>query len=239
MHPRLSLSLLCVLACGSDTGDTPDSGGTIETVSTTDATPTGGVPEMCEMYRGEQLGSAVTLTVTNGTDVPVWIGTAGCIGAPRFEVYDASGTDDTDRFDVAHPCAYYDCEDYLELNDCTSPDSDCNCADAISNYLLPGKSLTAEWPGGHSELLDFTQDCALGVYCVSQCFRSVKAPEGAYTLSIQAYETCTVNCDCEPNSDGWCHVPGDATQYVGAPLVARVDFNYPEDSALELTIVRP
>lgn len=237
MHSRLLLSLLlCVLACGSDTGDTPDSGDTLESSSTT---PTGGLPEMCEMYRGEELGAKVMLTVTNGTDVPVWLGSTGCINAPRFEIYDASGQDDTDRFDVAYPCASYDCEDYLDLDECGSPDPDCECPMVISNYLLPGKRMTAEWIGGHAEFLDFDQECAQGAYCVSGCFRDVKAPPGAYRLLIQAHETCTVNCDCEPNSEGWCQVPGDATQYVGEPLVAEVEFNYPEDAAVELTIVRP
>lgn len=239
MHPRLSLFMLCVLACGSNTGDTPDSGGTFETSSTTDDTPTGGLPEMCEMFRDDELGPPVTLTVSNGTDVPVWVGSHGCTGAPRFEIRDSTGKDDVERFDVAYPCASFNCEDYIQRDDCASPDPNCECVEAISNYLLPGASITVEWPGGHAEFLDFTEECALGVPCVSQCFRDEKAPAATYTLSIEAYETCSVNCDCEPNSDGWCRVPGDATTYVGAPLVPKVDFNYPNDSAVELTIVRP
>lgn len=235
MNQRLLLPLLCVLACSAADAET---GGTFDT-STTDPTPTTGVPEMCEMYRGEELGTTVKLTVVNGTDVPVWIGTTGCIGAPRFEIHDATNQDETDRFDVAYPCESYDCEDYLVRDDCADPSPDCECAEAISNYLLPGKRISAEWIGGHTELLEFTPDCALGAFCVSQCFREVKAPAGKYTLSIEGYETCAVNCDCEPNSEGWCHVPGDATTYVGAPFVGSVEFDYPGESEVTVTIVRP
>jgi hypothetical protein len=239
MRSGLFLSMLGVLACGTSTGDTPAGGGTFESSSTTDTPPTGGVPEACEIYRGDALGPPVTLTVTNGTDVPVWVGAAGCVGAPRFQLRDATGKDPTDRFDVAYPCASYTCEDYLEQDDCTLQDPECVCPPVIANYLLPGKSITTEWPGGHVELLDFNPQCAVGAGCTSLCSHPEKAPAGAYTLSIEAFETCTVNCDCQPNGDGWCQVSGDATTYVGAPLLAEVDFDYPGDSAVQLTIVRP
>jgi hypothetical protein len=82
-------------------------------------------------------------------------------------------------------------------------------------FLAPGGEYRAQWPGvvripaaNPAHCLPSPEEQEEIGSCPTECERIVTAPPGQYLVEVTASGTeCTeANCDCTPNTDGWCRL---------------------------------
>jgi hypothetical protein len=191
----------------------------------TDGTDTGG--DACAPAYNEEGGTAVTVSIVNSQDVPIFVGyPAGCLPEP-FKVETTDGA----QLQWRGGDCQYSCEDVL-VDGCFV------CGPCPGNGVIriePGATYEREWNGGVYGIVPFPAGC-LEMPCDSMCERRTAAPEGAYTITAVAGTQCEADlpeyCEC-PDGMTSCEIypigPPDASLEVSGMVTT------PTDTQLQLT----
>lgn len=155
-------------------------------------------PPACAALVSSGEVAPVTVRIVNEGDDVVWLTGPGSCVDTYTAVEDAAGQ----RFFGNH-CTML-CEASL-LGECGCL-LDCPSPDIIA--LHPGGTFETEWPG--YVLAPRVASTACAGDCASDCNLRVSPAAGPMTVVVAkatALEDCGA-CECEPNAQGWCTVPG-------------------------------
>lgn len=230
--PRSLLLLTLLFACGpakeTTTDDTTTTSG--PGASGTTNSPTTG-PVSCDMYKApadDETGPSVEFTIKHQGTQPIFVNPSGCGGAPLVEILDASGTV---LRSLAGECSPMRCDEFLGSDDCSLACND--CAVPSLTRIEPGASVKLGWQGVYGAPTVLPTECAPGADCQRECLLVTQAAPGAYSLQLQAFRTCTGECECDvPGADScslWSVEGAD-------PVTFSVELMYPEVTAIEIPL---
>jgi hypothetical protein len=173
-----------------------------------------------QLYEDEG-GGNVPVRIINGTMKPIYLGeeTAGCAGAPLFQVHDGRG-----GALASVPYCQSTCSSLLSGVAIGCPAIAC----AISSVTLaPGESTMTLWNALYSETVTLPPACVAKVG-QKECPRVVSVKPGTYIFTAQAGSAMqclnndTGGCGgCMPSSSGGCTTYGAVIS--GPILNAKVD----------------
>ena len=208
------------------------------TTTTTTATPTStstsptstGTPASCEAFLPpEAVAEPTTITLTNASPGPIWLGAVGCAGLPDLAILDGVGQN---HFFVFEPCSPAPCE-LLLAGDCPLGCDD--CVVPASLRLDPGASFSILWAGADVAFMEMTAECAPGPGCAGECVAARERPAGTYEIAVTAARKCLGTCDCaSPGPNGHCTVDGGII--LSDALTVSVSLDFPETLEIEIPI---
>lgn len=208
------------------------------TTTSTTATPTStsptststGAPASCEAFLPDEiLAEQTTITLTNASAGPIWLGAVGCAGLPDLDILDGDGQD---HFFVFEPCSPLPCE-RLMAGDCAVACDDCVVPAGLR--LDPGASFSLLWAGADVEFMEMTAECAPGPGCARECVAARERPAGTYEITVTAAQQCVGSCDCaSPSPNGHCTVDGGIV--LSEELKVSVPLDFPATLEIEVPL---
>ncbi|MCY0989093.1 hypothetical protein OV203_18295 [Nannocystis sp. ILAH1] len=209
---------------GTTTTTTPTSTETSPTSTTT------GTPASCEAFLpDETTAEQTTITLTNASAGPLWLGAVGCSGLPDLDILDGDGQN---HFFVFEPCSPAPCE-LLMAGECILGCDDCVVPAGLR--LDPGASFSILWAGADVEFMEMTAECAPGPGCAGECVAARERPAGTYEITVSAAQQCVGTCDCaSPSPNGHCTVDGGII--LSEELTVSVPLMFPEMLEIEIPI---
>ena len=190
---------------------------------------------LCEDFENEPAEQAVSITIRNNGDVPIFLTGSGCSSEIDLLL--------TNSEDVPLVWRNDGCD--ITCEDMRGGPLACDLACAVPPviYVAPGGSYQETWSGIIREQRNLPASC-MGVdedadtTTTQTCSQKVVAADGHYHITAQAFdlvEGCeNASCTCEPNVDGSCAVEGFGIAPMGGAREASATFKYPSAGSVDI-----
>ncbi len=232
--PSILLSTVLAACTGDDTGggsgagtggSGASGGGSASATSTTGTSTTAGTSVTagssgtggaCDGF-GDAFGPTVPVTVTNGTNAPIYLAVDPCDTSVERSVVDGA-TDEV--VPELTDCAT--CENAVQ-GSCECPGPPCFLAAGLR--LDPGASVSFDVSATTFDTLPVPDACPGAMLCGNMCQQASPLSDGTYLVRVQAATAVDCGgqqpCDCMPDQTGTCLVDMegglvDPTSYDGA-----------------------
>lgn len=186
----------------------------------------------CESFGDEEPAQAVTVTVRNTGDDPIFLSGQSCTSTIDLTVTDPNGDERTWRND---DCTFT-CEALQEHSGVCA--ADCGIPPVI--MIAAGGLYELEWTGVLYEPTEMPEGCFFEPQYPGpqSCHQQLVASAGDYTIATNAWSAASgcqdpSGCNCTPDTDGACQLEAPAFVEGEASTQSGV-VTYPSENAVEI-----
>ena len=228
----------------SSTGGSTTAETTASTQATTSSTGSGETgADACQGFASDAgIGPGVQFVVHQQSGAPVFFGEMGtCHPQLNLELATPSG----DAFewlfsqswqDANMGCELWECDALTSQTDCTQFCGGGECDPAQFGLIQADHEVSREWSGAMLLPMTMTMECAQGTGCDVGCWRRGQAPPGIYTATFTGYRSCEGACTCPDGRADQDECFLDDAESISDPFTVSVDFDYPDDTVVDIVI---